>query len=105
MEPKLLFGFLLLTGNHALQVGHGRRAQAVAQPSRCVTQVDSSSITAIIVAYVSVGRQGGSLKLLHPSDRVRAALAVIRLPDVIPTFDGEIQALASFRPQNRSATS
>ena len=70
-----------------------------------VTQIDSSSIAVIIGMYVSLRRQGGSLKLLRPSDRVRTVLAVIRLSNVIPTFDGEIQALASFRQQGRSATS
>jgi hypothetical protein len=34
---------------------------------------------------------------------VRAVLRVIRLPDIIPTFEDEAQALASFRPQGFSA--
>ena len=62
-----------------------------------VTQLDSSSISAITKTYVSLGRQGGSLKLLRPSGRVRAVLGVIRLLDIIPTFEDETQALASFR--------
>ncbi len=62
-----------------------------------VTQLDSSSISAIIGTYVSLSRQGGSLKLLHPCGRVRAVLGVIRLLDIIPTFEDETQALASFR--------
>src|SRR6266478_970537 len=68
-----------------------------------VTQLDSSGICAIIGAYVSLSRQGGSLKLLCPWGRVRAVLRVIRLPDIIPTFEDETQALASFRPQGYSA--
>jgi len=68
-----------------------------------VTQLDSSGISAIIGAHVSLSRQGGSLKLLCPRGRVRAVLRVIRLPDIIPTFDDEAQALASFRPQGFSA--
>ena len=61
-----------------------------------VTQLDSSSISAITVTYVSLSRQGGSLKLLRPCGRVRAVLRVVRLPDIIPTFEDEAQALASF---------
>ncbi len=67
------------------------------------TQVDSSSINAITATYVSLSRQGGSLKLLRPCGRVRTVLRVIRLLDVIPTFEDETQALASFRPQGYSA--
>ena len=68
-----------------------------------VTQLDSSGISAIIGAHVSLSRQGGSLKLVCPRGRVRAVLRVIRLPDIIPTFEDETQALASFRPKGFSA--
>jgi anti-anti-sigma factor len=68
-----------------------------------LTQLDSSGISAITGTYVSLSRQGGSLKLLRPCGRVRAVLRVIRLPDIIPTFEDEAQALASFRPQGFSA--
>jgi anti-sigma B factor antagonist len=68
-----------------------------------VTQVDSSSISAITGAYVSLARQGGSLKLLRPGGRVRTVLRVTRLLEIIPTFEDETQALASFRPQGYSA--
>jgi anti-anti-sigma factor len=69
------------------------------------TQLDSSSIGAIMGTYVSLRRQGGSLKLLRPRGRVRTVLRVIRLLDTIPTFEDETQALASFRPRGYSATS
>jgi anti-sigma B factor antagonist len=68
-----------------------------------VTQLDSSGMSAITRMFVSLGRQGGSLKLLCPSGRVREVLRVIRLPDIIPTFEDETEALASFRPQGHSA--
>ncbi len=68
-----------------------------------VTQLDSSGISAIVGTHVSLSRQGGSLKLLRPCGRVRAVLGVIRLPDIVPTFEDETQALASFRPQGYSA--
>jgi anti-sigma B factor antagonist len=68
-----------------------------------VTQMDSWSINAIAKTYASLSRQGGSLKLLCPSSRVRAVLKVIRLLDLIPTFEDEPEALASFRPRGHSA--
>ena len=70
-----------------------------------VTQLDSSSISAIVETYLSLRRQGGSLKLLCPCGRVRAVLRVVRLPETIPTFEDETQALASFRPRGYSAAS
>jgi len=68
-----------------------------------LTQLDSSGISAITGTYVSLSRQGGSLKLLRPCGRVRAVLQALHLPDAIPTFEDEAQALASFRPQGYSA--
>lgn len=62
-----------------------------------LTQVDSSSIGTIAGTYVSLRRQGGALKLLRPRGRVRAVLDLVRLLDIIPTFEDETQALASFR--------
>jgi anti-anti-sigma factor len=68
-----------------------------------VTQVDSSSIGTIAGTYVSLSRQGGSLKLLRPRGRVREVLGVMRLLDSIPTFEDETLALASFRTRGSSA--
>jgi anti-anti-sigma factor len=61
-----------------------------------VTMIDSSGIAAIVGTYVSLAREGGSLKLSRPSARVREVLRVMRLLDSIPTFDTESEALASF---------
>ncbi len=56
-----------------------------------VTQVDSSGVSVIVGTYVSLRRQGGSLKLLCPCGRVRAVLQVIHMPEIIPTFASCIQ--------------
>lgn len=61
-----------------------------------VTQVDSSSISTIVRTFVSLGQQGGSLKLLNPRGKVRMALETLRLLGAIPSFDDETQAVASF---------
>jgi anti-sigma B factor antagonist len=67
-------------------------------------QVDSSGVGVIVEAYVSLDRKGGELKLLAPRGRVREVLKVFRLLDVLPSFDDETQALASFGLQGSSAT-
>jgi anti-anti-sigma factor len=89
-------------------IGHLKKLVATGVPKLLLnltdaTQLDSSGISAIVGTYVSLGRQGGSLKLLCPRGRVRAVLRVIRLPEIIPTFENETQALASFRPRGSSA--
>ena len=65
-----------------------------------LTQVDSSGVGVIIDAYVSLRDQGGDLKLLCPRGRVREVLRVLRLLEIIPYFENETKALASFRPQS-----
>jgi anti-anti-sigma factor len=68
-----------------------------------LTQVDSSGVSVIIDAYVSLKRQAGDLKLLRPGGRVLEVLNVFRLLDAIPSFEDDTQALASFRPRRRFA--
>jgi anti-sigma B factor antagonist len=68
-----------------------------------LTQVDSASIGTIAATFVSVGRQGGILKLLRPRGRVRTALDALKWSDYLQTFEDEAQALASFQLDKRSA--
>jgi anti-anti-sigma factor len=69
-----------------------------------LTQVDSSGVSIIVETYVSLKRRGGQLRLLCPNGRVLDVLTVFRLPDAIPTFDDETQALASFQDQEQSCS-
>jgi anti-anti-sigma factor len=64
-----------------------------------VTQMDSSSISVIAKTYASLRRQGGSLKLVRPRGHVLEVLNALHLLEMIPSFEDETQALASFRPQ------
>ena len=66
-------------------------------------QLDSSGISPAIGTYVSLIRQGGSLKLVCPRGRVQDVLRVMQVADSIPTFEDETQALASFEPQAYAA--
>jgi anti-anti-sigma factor len=70
-----------------------------------LTQVDSSGVSIIVGTFVSLKRQGGDLKLLCPSGRVLEVLTVLHLIDIIPCFQDEAEALASFRPRGYFATS
>ena len=70
-----------------------------------LAQIDSSGIGVIVATCIAVRRMGGDLKLLCPSGRVLEVLIVVHLLDVIPSFENEAQALASFRPRGYLATS
>jgi anti-anti-sigma factor len=65
---------------------------------RDLTQVDSSGLSIIVGTYVSLRGQGGDLKLLRPGGRVLEVFRVLHLLEIIPSFEEETQALASFRP-------
>lgn len=60
-------------------------------------QIDSSGISIVVRAFVTLGREGGSLKITGATGRVREVLGVTRLLDAIPNFDDEAAALASFK--------
>ena len=66
-------------------------------------QVDSSGVRVIVDAYVSLRNKAGELKLLRPRGSVLEVFRVLHLLDIIPSFDDETQALASFRAQGRAA--
>jgi len=61
-----------------------------------LTQLDSSSLGTFSQSYVSLRRKGGSLKLLSPRGSVRLVLETLHLLDVIPSYNDEEQAVASF---------
>ena len=70
-----------------------------------LSQVDSSGVSIIIETYLSLQRHGGELKLLCPGGRVLQVLTVFHLLDIIPSFDDEAEALASFGPRSYSVSS
>ena len=63
-----------------------------------LTQVDSTGVSVIVTAYVALRGLGGDLKLLCPGGRVLEVLTVLRLLEIIPSFEDETRAVASFRP-------
>jgi anti-anti-sigma factor len=69
-----------------------------------LTQIDSSGVSTVVETYVSVKRKGGRLALLRPNGRVLVVFKVIHLLQIIPNFEDEAEALASFRPRGYRAT-
>ena len=69
-----------------------------------LTQVDSSGISVIVGTYVSLCSQGGDLKLLRPRGLVLEVFRVLHLLEIIPKFEDEAEALASFGTRGYSAT-
>jgi anti-anti-sigma factor len=67
------------------------------------TQLDSSSISTIVRAFVSLRTRDGVLKLLSPRGNVKLVLEMLRLLNVIPNFDDEATALRSFETRKASS--
>jgi anti-sigma B factor antagonist len=62
-----------------------------------VTHVDSSGISTLVLSYVTLKRNGGSLKILNPTGYVLEVLEVTHLYNCLPTYTDEAKAVASFR--------
>ncbi len=62
-----------------------------------VNYIDSSGVGELMRTYTSVLNQGGQLKLLHLTKRIRELLAITKLLTIFDVFDDERAALASFR--------
>jgi anti-anti-sigma factor len=61
-----------------------------------LTHVDSSGFSVIVKVCVSARDKGGDLRFVRPSGPALVAFNVLRLLDLIRTFDNEAEALASF---------
>jgi anti-sigma B factor antagonist len=62
-----------------------------------LSQVDSSGLGTIVRTFVSLVQNSGVLKLLRPRGSVKLVLETLHLLEVIPSFEDETEALASFR--------
>jgi anti-anti-sigma factor len=54
-----------------------------------LSHVDSSGFSVIVKACASLRDQGGELRFIRPTGRALLAFNVLRLLDLIPTFDNE----------------
>ena len=67
-----------------------------------LTQIDSSGVSIIAMTHSSLKRQGGILGLLSPSGHVLNVFRALHLLEIIPSFEDEAQALASFQALSSS---
>src|SRR5512143_2643773 len=61
-----------------------------------VVYIDSSGVGELVSTYTTVAKQGGQLKLLNLTKKVRDVLAITRLLTVFQVFDSEPATVASF---------
>ena len=62
-----------------------------------VSYVDSAGLGAIVSAYTTVTREGGTLKLANVTKKLQDLLSITKLLTVFETFDSEAEALRSYR--------
>ena len=65
---------------------------------RDVDYIDSSGLGELVSAFTSVRSQGGELKLLNLTKRVRALLHITKLLTVFDITDDEAASVKSFSP-------
>ncbi len=61
-----------------------------------VPYMDSGGLGELVQSYATVTKQGGALKLLHMTSRLRDLLVITKLAAVFDCYDSEAEALASF---------
>jgi anti-sigma B factor antagonist len=61
-----------------------------------VTYIDSSGIGEMVSGFTSVTNQGGQLKLLKLTKRVKDLLQITKLYTVFEVYDDEAEAVRSF---------
>jgi anti-sigma B factor antagonist len=61
-----------------------------------VNYVDSAGLGAIVHSYATVTNQGGTLKLLNVTKRIKDLLSITKLLTVFDTFDNEAEAVTSY---------
>ena len=62
-----------------------------------VKNIDSSGIGELIANYTTISRDGGQLKLLKLTDKIRDLLVITKLLTVFDSFDDEAEALNTFK--------
>ena len=69
-----------------------------------LSQIDSTGVSTIVASYVTLRRLKGEVKLLHPTGRVQTVLEITHMLQVIPNFEEEAAAVASFSNRTYTAT-
>ena len=61
-----------------------------------VSYVDSAGLGEIVQSYATVMKNGGALKLLNVTKRLKDLLSITKLLTVFECFDSEAEAITSF---------
>ena len=61
-----------------------------------VKYIDSSGIGELIANYTTVSKDGGQMKLLSLTEKVRDLLVITKLLTVFDSYESEAEALSSF---------
>src|SRR5262249_6072998 len=61
-----------------------------------VSYIDSAGLGEIVQSYATVNKNGGSMKLLNVTKRIKDLLSITTLLTVFDTFDSEPEAVTSF---------
>ena len=62
-----------------------------------VSYIDSAGLGALISGYTTVKREGGQLKLVNLTKRIKDLLAITKLITVFDTYENENEALGSYK--------
>ncbi len=62
-----------------------------------VGYIDSSGIGELVSSFTAINKDGGQLKLLNLTQKLRDLLAITKLLTVFDTYDNEQEALNSYK--------
>jgi len=62
-----------------------------------VSYVDSAGLGALVSAYTTDTREGGSLKLANVTKKLQDLLSITKLLTVFESYDDEAEALRSYK--------
>ena len=62
-----------------------------------VTHIDSSGLDELVASWVTAGNQGGEIKLLHPTERMREVITTASVSTLFDIYNNEHDAIASFK--------
>ncbi len=63
---------------------------------REVKRINSTGVGILITGYTTLRRNGGDMKLLHVSEKIRSILYVTKLNLIFECYDNEDEAVESF---------
>jgi anti-sigma B factor antagonist len=61
-----------------------------------VSYVDSAGLGAIVQAYATLNKNGGSLRLVNATKRIKDLLSITKLLTIFETYDNEAEGVKSF---------